>query len=397
MQEVVKKIRDRAREYEPDMVQFLRDIVAIPSESCQEQEVVQRIKEEMEKVGFDEVQIDPMGNILGRVGSGSRIIAYDAHIDCVGVGNPDEWHWDPFRGKMEDGVIYGRGACDQKSGMAAMVYAGKVIKDLDLHEDFTLYFVGTVQEEDCDGLCWQYIVREGGLKPEFVVITEPTNLNIYRGQRGRMEMKIITEGISCHGSAPERGVNSIYRMAPIIQGIKELNTRLHEDEFLGRGTVALTHITNETPSLNAIPNQTVSYLDRRLTDGEDKELAIRQVREVIKNTEGEARIEMLHYNTPSYTGLIYPTEKYYPTWVVPPGHPVIESGATAFKDLFERDPRIDKWNFSTNGVAIMGLLDIPCLGFGPGNEIYAHTVNDQVPVEDLWQAAAFYAHLPHSV
>jgi len=338
-----------------------------------------------------------MGNILGRVGSGSRIIAYDAHIDCVGVGNPDEWQWDPFQGKMEDGVIYGRGACDQKSGMAAMVYAGKVIKDLDLHEDFTLYFVGTVQEEDCDGLCWQYIVREGGLKPEFVVITEPTNLNIYRGQRGRMEMKIITEGISCHGSAPERGVNSIYRMAPIIQGIKELNTRLHEDEFLGRGTVALTHITNETPSLNAIPNQTVSYLDRRLTDGEDKELAISQVREVIENTDSDARIEMLHYNTPSYTGLVYPTEKYYPTWVVPPGHPVIGSATTAFKDLFEREPLVDKWNFSTNGVAIMGLLDIPCLGFGPGNEIYAHTVNDQVPVEDLWQAAAFYAHLPHTV
>ncbi len=397
MQEVVKKIREKARDYEPDMVKFLRDIIAIPSESCQEKEVVQRIKAEMEKVGFDQVQIDPMGNILGRVGSGSRIIAYDAHIDCVGVGNPDEWQWDPFQGKMEDGVIYGRGACDQKSGMAAMVYAGKVIKDLDLHEDFTLYFVGTVQEEDCDGLCWQYIVREGGLKPEFVVITEPTNLNIYRGQRGRMEMKIITEGISCHGSAPERGVNSIYRMAPIIQGIKELNTRLHEDEFLGRGTVALTHITNETPSLNAIPNQTVSYLDRRLTDGEDKELAISQVREVIENTDSDARIEMLHYNTPSYTGLVYPTEKYYPTWVVPPGHPVIGSATTAFKDLFEREPLVDKWNFSTNGVAIMGLLDIPCLGFGPGNEIYAHTVNDQVPVEDLWQAAAFYAHLPHTV
>ncbi len=397
MQEIAKKIREKAKSYEPDMVRFLRDIVAIPSESCQEKEVIQRIKREMENVGFDEVKIDPMGNILGRVGSGSRVIAYDAHIDCVGVGNSDEWQWDPFTGKIEDGIIYGRGACDQKSGMAAMVYAGKVIKELGMHEDFSLFFVGSVQEEDCDGLCWQYIVKEGGLKPELVVITEPTDLNIYRGQRGRMEMKVITEGISCHGSAPERGVNSIYKMAPIIQGIKELNPRLHDDEFLGKGTIALTHITNETPSLNAIPNRTVAYLDRRLTDGEDKELAIKQVKDVIEQAESEARVEMLHYDTPSYTGLVYPTEKYYPTWVVPPEHPVIQSATTAFQELFAKQPRVDKWNFSTNGVAIMGILDIPCIGFGPGNEIYAHTVNDQVPIEDLWQAAAFYAHLPHQV
>ncbi len=397
MQEIVKKIKERVKSYEPEMVQFLRDIVAIPSESCQEKEVVQRIKEEMEKVGFDEVTIDPMGNILGRIGSGPRVIAYDAHIDCVGVGNPDEWQWDPFAGKMEDGIVYGRGACDQKSGMAAMVYAGKTIKDLKLHDDFSLYFVGTVQEEDCDGLCWQYIVKEGGLQPEFVVVTEPTDLNIYRGQRGRMEMKVITEGVSCHGSAPERGINSIYKMGPIIQGIKELNPRLHVDEFLGKGTITMTHITNETPSLNAVPNRTVAYLDRRLTDGEDKELAIGQVKEVIEKAGTEARVEMLHYETPSYTGLVYPTEKYYPTWVVPPQHPVIESSVKAFQELFEKEPKVDKWNFSTNGVAIMGLLDIPCIGFGPGNEIYAHTVNDQVPVEDLWQAAAFYAHLPHQV
>lgn len=397
MQEIAKKIKERAKNYEPEMVQFLRDIVAIPSESSREKEVVQRIKEEMEKVGFDEVTIDPMGNILGRIGSGSRKIAYDAHIDCVGVGNPDEWQWDPFAGKMEDGIIYGRGACDQKSGMAAMVYAGKVIKDLNLHKDFSLYFVGTVQEEDCDGLCWQYIVKEGGLNPEFVVVTEPTDLNIYRGQRGRMEMKVITEGVSCHGSAPERGINSIYKMGPIIQGIKELNPRLHVDEFLGKGTITMTHITNETPSLNAVPNRTVAYLDRRLTDGEDKELAINQVKEVIEKGGAEARVEMLHYETPSYTGLVYPTEKYYPTWVVPPQHPVIENSVRAFKELFEKEPKVDKWNFSTNGVAIMGLLDIPCIGFGPGNEIYAHTVNDQVPIEDLWQAAAFYAHLPHQV
>jgi len=186
------KIKEQAQKYEKEVTQFLRDMVAIPSESCQEKEVILRIKEEMEKVGFDEIIIDPMGNILGRIGSGSHVIAMDAHIDTVGVGDPEAWPHDPFKGKLENGVIWGRGASDQEGGMAAMVYGAKIIKDLDLTDDYTLWVTGTVQEEDCDGLCWQYILNENILpkKPEIVVITEPTNLNIYRGHRGRMEIGV---------------------------------------------------------------------------------------------------------------------------------------------------------------------------------------------------------------
>lgn len=388
------KIQQEIAKYETEMIKFMRDLIRIPSESCQEKEVIQRIKEEMEKTGFDEVTIDPMGNILGRIGYGERIIAYDAHVDTVGTGNPDEWKWDPFEGKFEDGIIYGRGATDQEGAMVSMVYAGKVIKDLGLYEDFSLYFVGSIQEEDCDGLCWQYIINEDKLKPEMVVITEPTNLNIYRGQRGRMEMEVITEGISCHGSAPERGVNSLYKMAPIITGIEKLNERLRDDEFLGKGTIAVTHITNQTPSLCAIPNRTAIHLDRRLTVGEDKELAVKQVEEVIAAAGVEARVGILNYDTPSYTGLVYPTEKYYPTWVLEEDHEIIKAAVAAYQDLFQEKPVVDKWTFSTNGVSIMGRYGIPCIGFGPANEVYAHSVNDQVPVDHLLKAAAFYAFYP---
>ncbi|MDI3547213.1 MAG: hypothetical protein PWR10_865 [Halanaerobiales bacterium] len=388
------KIQQEIAKYETEMIKFMRDLIRIPSESCQEKEVIQRIKEEMEKTGFDEVIIDPMGNILGRIGYGERIIAYDAHVDTVGTGNPDEWKWDPFEGKFEDGIIYGRGATDQEGAMVSMVYAGKVIKDLGLYEDFSLYFVGSIQEEDCDGLCWQYIINEDKLKPEMVVITEPTNLNIYRGQRGRMEMEVITEGISCHGSAPERGVNSLYKMAPIITGIEKLNERLRDDEFLGKGTIAVTHITNQTPSLCAIPNRTAIHLDRRLTVGEDKELAVKQVEEVIAAAGVEARVGILNYDTPSYTGLVYPTEKYYPTWVLEEDHEIIKAAVAAYQDLFQEKPVVDKWTFSTNGVSIMGRYGIPCIGFGPANEVYAHSVNDQVPVDHLLKAAAFYAFYP---
>ena len=206
----------------------------------------------MEKCNFDEITDDTMGNIIGRIGKGKRVIALDAHVDTVDVGNPDNWKVDPFLGDEKDGIIYGRGACDMKGPLAATVYGGKIIKDLHLEDDYTLYVVGSVQEEDCDGLCWQYIINEDKLRPEVVVITEATNLAVYRGHRGRMEIEVRTKGVSCHGSAPERGVNAVYKMAPIIQDIEKLNTRLGGEPFLGKGTVTISDIRATSPSLCAV-------------------------------------------------------------------------------------------------------------------------------------------------
>lgn len=393
-QNLVQQIHEEAKKYEPEMIKFMRDLIKIPSESTDEEGVILRIKEEMKKVGFDEIKIDPMGNILGRIGNGPRVIAMDAHIDTVGVGDIEEWGWDPYEGKLEDGIIYGRGASDQEGAMVSMVYAGKIMKDLGLDQDYTVWMVGSVQEEDCDGLCWQYIINEDKLVPECVVITEPTNLNIYRGHRGRMEMAVITKGVSCHGSAPERGENAVYKMAGILQGIEKLNDRLKDDPFLGKGTITVSYIDCKTPSLCAVPDQCYIHLDRRLTAGEDKELAVQQVEAVIKEAGVDAEVIILNYDTPSYTGLVYETEKYYPTWVLPEDHPLILSAIETYQEIYDKEPKVDKWTFSTNGVAVMGMHGVPCVGFGPAHEIYAHSVNDQIPVEHLVKAAAYYAAFP---
>lgn len=389
-----QSILERARHYEPDLIQFMRDMIAIPSESCQERGVVQRIKEEMIRVGFDEVKIDGMGNILGRVGHGSRVLAMDAHIDTVGVGDPKAWSWDPFKGKLEDGVIFGRGASDQEGGMCAMVYGARIIKDLGLEGDYQLWVVGSVQEEDCDGLCWQYILNEGVLRPEAVVITEPTNLGIYRGHRGRMEIGVTVRGVSCHGSAPERGVNAVTLMSRVVAEVEKLNERLANDEFLGKGTVAVTHIESDSPSLCAVPDRAYIHLDRRLTAGETKEIAVSEVRDCLARAGVDGEVQVLTYEVPSYTGLSYPTEKYYPTWTLPAEHVLCRSAEKTFDGLFDEAARVDKWTFSTNGIATMGLHGIPTVGFGPANEIHAHSVNDQIPVEHLVKAAAFYALFP---
>lgn len=390
--DIKEKIAALSEKYKDDMTEFLRDMIRIPSTSGNELKVIQRIKYEMGKVGFDEITVDKMGNIIGRIGNGKKIIAMDAHIDTVDVGDSDLWKVDPFEAVLKDGIIYGRGASDQEGGMASMVYAAKIIKELNLEGDYTLYVTGTVMEEDCDGLCWQYIIEQDGLRPDFVVITEPTNLNIYRGHRGRMEIIVRVKGVSCHGSAPERGVNAIYKMVPIIQGIEKLNDELKYDPFLGKGTVTVTQIFFKSPSQCAVPDECTIQLDRRLTYGETMESAVSEIKS-LKGAE-DAEIEVLTYAQPSYTDLVYPTEKYYPTWVIQKDHVLVKSAVETYKTIFQNEPKIDKWTFSTNGVTTMGKFGIPTVGFGPGNEIYAHSPNDQISVSHLVQACKFYAVFP---
>jgi len=387
-----KEILAAAQKNEREVSKFLRDLIAIRSLSSHEEQVIHRIKKEMESSGYDEVIIDQMGNILGRIGKGKRILAFDAHT--VDVGNPANWTVDPFKGAEKDGIIYGRGACDMKGALAAIVYGGKLIKDLKLEDDFTLYVVGSVQEEDCDGLCWQYIINEDKIRPELVVIAEPTNLGIYRGHRGRMEIEVRTKGISCHGSAPERGVNAIYKMAPIVQDIEALNRRLTGEPFLGNGTVTIAEIRSTSPSLCAVADSSTIHLDRRLAATDTLESAVKEIQQLesVKRAEGE--VVVLDYAVPSWRGLTYPTKKYYPTWLLPEQHPALKSGVQAFENLFAQRPVVGRWQFSTNGVAVMGKHGIPCIGFGPGNEIYAHMATEQIEVQQLVKAVAWYAHFP---
>jgi len=388
------KIKELAAQYRPAMTRFLRDMIRLPSESCQEKAVVERVRLEMQQAGFDKVDIDPMGNILGTIGNGRHLIAMDAHIDTVGIGNLENWKFDPYEGYEDDEVIGGRGASDQEGGMASLVYAGKIIRELGLTGDYTLVVVGSVQEEDCDGLCWQYIIKETGLTPEFVVSTEPTDGGIYRGQRGRMEIKVAVKGVSSHGSAPERGDNAIFKMGRILGELETLHGRLKTDDFLGKGSLTVSEIFYTSPSRCAVADGCAISVDRRLTAGEDKTLALQQIRELPAAEAADARVSMYTYDKPSYTGLVYPTDCYFPSWVIPENHVVTRSAVTAYNALFEKEPRVDKWTFSTNGVSIMGMFGIPCIGFGPGKESEAHAPNEKTWKSDLVRCAAFYAALP---
>ncbi len=382
-------INEHAEKYRNYTAENLSRLVKIKSLSMDEENVQTELKRQMEEAGFDEVKIDGLGNVIGRIGNGKTILDVDGHIDTVDVGNIENWNFDPFSGEVKDGYVWGRGTVDQKGGPAAFVTAGKILKDLAFDKDLTIYCVGSVMEEDCDGLCWKYLVEEEGIKPDFAISTEPTNLNIYRGHRGRMEIAVSFKGISAHGSAPERGKNAIYMAARVALEIEKLNENLKFDEFLGKGSVTISEIKSDSPSLCAVADFARIHLDRRLTWGETKESAVAEIQNIVKDF--DAKVEVLYYEEKAWTGKIYGMEKYYPTWKIPENHLIVNTGIETFEKLFAKKPIVDKWTFSTNGVTINGYYNIPLIGFGPGNEIFAHAPNEKVPVDHLVAASAFYA------
>lgn len=377
------------------VTRFLADVIERPSLSRRENAVVQRIGEEMEAAGFDEVLVDPLGSVVGRIGDGPVRIVYDSHIDVVDTGDLSTWRSDPFTARIEGGVLYGRGASDNKAAIATMVHGAALARRLGLDpSEVTLYVVGTVQEEDCDGLALEYVLTHVVPRPDLVVLGEATNLQVYRGHRGRVEFAVHTRGRAAHASAPERGVNAIYRMAPVVEQIEALNERLAVDPFLGKGTVVVSKVEARTPSLNAVPDGCTIYLDRRLTAGESVESARAELESLPAVAEGGAEVELLRYEGTAYTGLSMSVDKHFPTWVTPADHPGVVAAVEAGERALGRRPEVGRWVFSTNGVASAGRMGIPTIGFGPANEIHAHSPEDQCAIADLAPAVAWYAAFP---
>ena len=389
MDKIAAQVLLLAEKYRNDTAQNLARLVRIKSLTGGEKEMAAELKKQMKDAGFDRVRLDGLGSVLGSVGKGKRLLAFDAHIDTVDQGNLDNWSEPPFSGRIADGFVHGRGSVDQKGGAAAMVTAGRILKELGLADDVTALFTGTVMEEDCDGLCWKYLIEEEKVRPELVVITEPTALGIYRGQRGRMEIRVSFKGLSAHGSAPERGKNAIYLGSRACLEFEKLNESLKSDDFLGKGSLTVSEFISGSPSLCAVADFARIHIDRRLTVGETKESALAEIRELVKGM--PATVEVLQYLENAYTGKKYGMEKHYPTWTVAADHPAVTLAEDVFRSLFQAEPRVDKWTFSTNAVAINGIHGIPCIGFGPGNEVAAHAPDEKIAIDDLVKAAAFYA------
>jgi len=400
--DIKNEIKQRVAVNRDQIIQFMRDICAIPSMDSLIGPVGERIQAEMRKLGYDEVRFDKMGNTIGRIGNGPKVLVYDSHIDTVGVGDREDWEWDPFIGKVEDGILYARGACDEKGSTPGMVYGLAIARDLGLLEGYTVYYFGNM-EEWCDGIGPNaFVEADPKVKPDFVVIGEPTKMNVYRGHKGRIELKITASGKSAHAAVHYMGDNAVYKMISIINLIRELDRRMRFGQgshpILGNASVAVTDVEARTNSINAVPNQFSIYLDRRITLAEPHDEVVNLIKGLIPDyLQNEIIVEELFYDTPSYTGYVFPLNKYFPAWLQEDNHPLVQAGQKTIRDLWGADRPLGTWDFSTNGTYWAGKAGIPSIGFGPGDEVTAHTIMENVPVDDMVNATEFYAYLPEAL
>jgi putative selenium metabolism hydrolase len=393
---LLQDLKSRTDSLRSELIELLRELIRIRSYSGAEREIVEFIVSAMKRAGFDEARADKMGNAVGRIGSGPVKILYDAHVDTVQVTDENEWSHPPFAAALENGKIYGRGAVDEKPALAGFLVAAQaILKCCPASElPFTLYVVGSVMEEDCDGAPLLHLIEREGIRPDFVVLGEPTDLAVYRGQRGRMEIEIVTQGKSAHGAHNERGVNAVNKMIPILSGIERLDKSLSPKPPLGKGSITTSRIESRAPSLCSVPDWCRIHLDRRLTLGETRESALEELKNIARKSGVEADIAIPEYRGTSWTGHEVRQEAYFPTWLTDEDHPLVQAAVRAASEALGKPARTSVWSFSTNGVATSGRLKIPTIGFAPGREELAHSRDEEVAVDDLAAAARFYALFP---
>ena len=268
---------------------FLADLIRIRSYTGQEKPAVERTLEELRAIGCDEVWQDSAGNALGRIGHGPRVILYNAHLDTNEVADESEWPHPPLEPVVEGDTMFGLGASDCKGGVAAIVYGAAILAQL-RRETFevsaslkglSVVVMGATLEEDAEGFALRSLVERDGLRPDVVLLAEATDLTLRRGQRGRCEVRVRTEGRAAHASQPHLGESAILKMLPVIAALEAMNGHLPVDPIFGAGNQVVTLIEGpHTP--NSVPSWCEVAVDRRLVPGESAESVLAGIRSVVE-------------------------------------------------------------------------------------------------------------------
>ena len=382
------------QEVQKELIEFAQNLVRIKSFSGQEGEAIKFIEKKMIALGYDEVIIDSMGNVVGRIGNGKKAVMFDSHVDTVDVTDEKEWNFPPFGGEIVDGRLQGRGSVDMKSGAAASIYAGAIAKRLGFTAGKTIYVSCSVFEEDCDGENLKHLFKELDFKPNYVVICEPSNNKITLGHKGKAQISIRTHGVSAHGAAPEKGINAIYEMAEIIQRVDKANLELMKKGEL-RGTLVMSRISSVSASLNAVPSECEAYLDRRMIPGETEEDIKQEMEQLIQGKNATWEVGTLHRK--SWTGMEIKYEPFHLAWKIDLSHKLSRACLAAYQENFGTEPtEYVFWDFSTNAVTPVS-MGIPTIGFGPGEYKLAHMRNENCEVSQILDACSFYTRLINKI
>ncbi len=393
MHELARRVSSVSHALAEQQTRFLADLISIRSYTGEERPAVDRTLEELRRIGCEEVWMDSAGNALGRIGHGSRVILYDAHLDTNQVADASEWPSPPLQPTIDPArnAMHGLGASDCKGGVAAIVYGAAILKALELSGDFTLLVMGATLEEDAEGFALRSLVERDGVRPDAVLLAEATDLSLRRGQRGRCEVRVRTRGQAAHASQPQMGENAILKMLPVVSALEAMNASLPAHPLFGRGNQVVTMIEGpHTP--NSVPSWCEVTVDRRMVPGETMQTVLEGIRRAVEPLDAAAAVPDQPVLT--HTGLRLDGPSYYPGWLLEEDHPLIQAGQAACGALFGERPALGVWRFSTDGTYSAGAAGIPTLGFGPEEEQYVHTAQDQVNLEKLRKAAEFYALFP---
>jgi putative selenium metabolism hydrolase len=379
-----------------EVIAFTRKLIQTPSISGEEKMVADLCTAELVKLGYDHVFRDEIGNIIGIIkgtGEGKNIM-FNSHLDHVDPGDLRNWEYPPYDAVVRDGYIHGRAASDDKGGIASQIYAGAVLKKLDqLKGDYI--FSAVVQEEPtgmfgikylCDVTC-----KKKEITFDLMISSEATSLNVFIGHRGRAEIEVATLGRTCHASTPDRGINAVYHMIPLIEGVQRIAANLPEHGFLGKATLTLTNIASLPGRLSIVPDICTISLDRRLVPGETAAQVMAPIKDLICELSADpafkAEVGIKKTTETSYTGYTAEVEKYMDAWSIDKNHEYVASVIQSLKTIGQ-NPEIGKWEFATDASYVTGKLHIPTIGYSPMEEQYAHTAFDRVKIENIISAVA---------
>ena len=386
---ILRKIDEK---YGDETINLCRKLIQTKSLSGMEDGISFLISRHMQKLGYDRVEIDKVGNVIGIMegeANSAHPLLFDGHMDTVGEGLSSSWDYNPYSATSVDGIIHGRGASDMKGGLAAMIMACSLIKDCLGRLSNDLMMVCVVHEEDCEGFGVRKVLEKYG-RPKCVVLGEATNLSLAIGHRGRVELEIETKGRTAHGSVPDRGINAIYEMMPVIQRIKAVK-KAHYHPFLGYSSVSVNRIWCSPDETPIIPDSCTIVVDRRTVLRETKQSILSEGLSYLGDIKGDVRIA--NRKITCYTGYSETVEQYFPAWITPPEHEIVKIAKEHLGVALGRSIPLSKWSFSTDGTYTAGVEKIPTIGFGPGEEKFAHTPEDQVKKSDILESLKGYVAL----
>lgn len=388
---LAREIDRKSHALNDQMVNFLADLVRIQSYTGEEGPAVERTLQELRAIGCDKVWMDSAGNAMGQIGSGKNVILFNGHLDTNEIADENEWPHPPLEPVVENGIMYGLGTSDCKGGVAPIVYAGAIIKELGLSDDFTLLIMGATLEEDAEGFALRSLIEKDGVKPDVVLICEASDMTLRVGQRGRCEIRVRTTGKATHASHPHHGENAILKMIPIMQAIEKMKETFPSHPVFGKDDQVITLISGpHTP--NTVPSWCEIAIDRRLMSGETMESILREIKAVVEPLGGHAWIPDQPVLT--HTGQRLDGPSFYPGFLLPDNSALLAASQATHQALWDKPAEVDIWKFSTDATYSAGVAGIPSIGFGPQEAEYCHTPEDQIDLEKMRKAAAFYALFP---